>query len=115
MLMLPFLVLVFAGSAVLRGAGDTRAPLRASIVGNVLNAILAYSRMLQAGIITGDQQKRALHTVERNATVLSQIIEDVLDVSRIISGKIRLNIRPVDLPDVVKQAVETVSPAADAY
>jgi len=41
MLMLPFLVLVFAGSAVLRGAGDTRAPLRASIVGNVLNAVLA--------------------------------------------------------------------------
>ena len=79
-----------------------------------LNAILAYSRMLQAGIIAADKQKRALHTVERNATVLSQIVEDVLDVSRIISGKVRLNIQPVDLPDVVKQAVDTVSPAAEA-
>jgi len=80
-----------------------------------LNAILGYSRMLQSGVITaGAKQKRALQTVERNATVLSQIVEDVLDVSRIVSGKLRLNIEPVDLPHVVKQAIETVRPAVDA-
>ncbi|HXD16360.1 MAG TPA: PAS domain S-box protein [Vicinamibacterales bacterium] len=79
-----------------------------------LNAILGYSRMLQAGTIAPEKQAQALKTVERNATTLSQLVEDVLDVSRIISGKLRLNIQPVDLPAVVKQAVETVRPAADA-
>lgn len=79
-----------------------------------LNAILGYSRMLQAGTIAPQKQPRALKTIERNATTLSQLVEDVLDVSRIISGKLRLNIQPADLPAVVKQAVETVRPAADA-
>jgi signal transduction histidine kinase/ActR/RegA family two-component response regulator len=79
-----------------------------------LNAILGYSRMLQAGTIAADKLPRTLKTIERNATMLSQIVEDVLDVSRIVSGKLRLNIQPVDLPGVVKQAVETVRPAADA-
>jgi PAS domain S-box-containing protein len=79
-----------------------------------LNAILGYSRMLQSGMLTTDKHAHALHTVERNATSLTQIVEDVLDVSRIISGKIRLNIQPVDLPAVVSDAVATVMPAADA-
>jgi signal transduction histidine kinase/ActR/RegA family two-component response regulator len=79
-----------------------------------LNAILGYSRMLQAGTMAPDKREGALKTVERNATTLSQLVEDVLDVSRIISGKLRLNIQPVDVPAVVKQAVETVRPAADA-
>src|SRR5438045_2192286 len=80
-----------------------------------LNAILGYSRMLHGGVIAGgEKQKRALKTVERNATALSQIVEDVLDVSRIMSGKLRLNIEPVDLPRVLKQAIETVTPAAEA-
>ena len=79
-----------------------------------LNAILGYSRMLHAGTISADKQARVLKTVERNATTLSQLVEDVLDVSRIISGKLRLNIQPVDVPAVVRQAVETVRPAADA-
>jgi len=80
-----------------------------------LNAILGYSRMLFGGVIGGgEKQKRALKTIERNATSLSQIVEDVLDVSRIVSGKLRLNIEPVDLPRVLKQAIDTVSPAAEA-
>ena len=52
--------------------------------------------------------------MERNATALTQIVEDVLDVSRIISGKIRLDVQPVDLPRVVSDAVETVLPASEA-
>src|SRR5882672_8330415 len=65
-------------------------------------------------MLTPDKHTRAVQTVERNATALTQIVEDILDVSRIISGKIRLNIQPVDLPAVVSNAVETVAPAADA-
>ena len=79
-----------------------------------LNAILGYSRMLQSDMLTADKHAHALHTVERNATSLTQIVEDVLDVSRIITGKIRLNIQPIDLPAVVSDAIATVMPAADA-
>jgi PAS domain S-box-containing protein len=79
-----------------------------------LNAILGYSRMLQSGMLTADKHAHALQAVERNATSLTQIVEDILDVSRIISGKIRLNVQPVDLPAVISDAVETVMPAAEA-
>jgi PAS domain S-box-containing protein len=79
-----------------------------------LNAILGYSRLIQSGMMTAGKQAHALQTVERNATSLTQIVGDILDVSRIISGKIRLNVQPVDLPRVVSDAVETVLPAADA-
>jgi PAS domain S-box-containing protein len=79
-----------------------------------LNAIVGYLRMIQSGLITGEKQTRALNTVARNATSLNQIVEDVLDVSRIISGKVRLDLQAVELPDVVQQAAETVRPAADA-
>ena len=79
-----------------------------------LNAILGYTRMLRSGLITVDKQGRALETIERNATSLTEIIEDVLDVSRIISGKIRLNVRSVDLQTVIREGIEAVRPAADA-
>ncbi len=79
-----------------------------------LNAVLGYTRLLQSGMLTPDKHTRAVQIVERNATSLTQIIEDILDVSRIISGKIRLNIQPVDLPTVVSNAVETMMPAAEA-
>jgi PAS domain S-box-containing protein len=79
-----------------------------------LNAIVGYIRMMQSGMITGEKQSRALDTVARNVTSLTQIVEDVLDVSRIISGKVRLDVQPVDLPVVIHEAVETVRPAADA-
>ena len=63
-----------------------------------LNAILGYARMLRTGMVPPDKQQKALETIERNVTSLTQIVEDVLDVSRIVSGKIRLNVQPVDLP-----------------
>ena len=63
-----------------------------------LNAIVGYTRMMRSGLVTGEKAARALETVDRNANALTQIVEDVLDVSRIIAGKIRLNVRPVDLP-----------------
>ena len=79
-----------------------------------LNAILGYTRMVRSGLVTGDREARAIETIERNAVSLTQIIEDVLDVSRIISGKIRLHVQPVDLRALIGEALETVRPAAEA-
>ena len=79
-----------------------------------LNAIVGYVRMMQSDLLTGEKRTRAMDTVARNVTSLTQIVEDVLDVSRIISGKLRLDVQPVDLPPVIQNAVETVRPAADA-
>jgi PAS domain S-box-containing protein len=79
-----------------------------------LNAILGYSRMLRTGIIAPDRREKAIDTIERNATSLTQIVEDVLDISRIVSGKIRLNVQPVDFPTIVRTAVDAIAPAADA-
>jgi len=80
-----------------------------------LNAIVGYSRMLQAGMLAdGEKQAKALETVVRNAASLTQIVEDVLDVSRIVSGKLRLDVQAVELSTIVREAVETSQPAADA-
>jgi PAS domain S-box-containing protein len=79
-----------------------------------LNAIVGYARLLRGNILTGDKAARGLETLERNASSLTQIVEDVLDVSRIVEGKIRLDVQAVELPLVVHNAVATVQPAADA-
>ena len=80
-----------------------------------LNAILGYARMLRGGVFAaGAKQDRALEILERNAQALTQSVEDVLDVSRIIAGKLRLNLQDVDLAEVIDDAVGTVLPAADA-
>ena len=79
-----------------------------------LNAILGYSRMLRAALIQPGRQDKALDTIERNASALTLIVEDVLDVSRIVSGKVRLDVQTVDLPQVVEHAVESIMLAANA-
>jgi PAS domain S-box-containing protein len=79
-----------------------------------LNAILGYSRMLRSGILKNDRREQALETLERNATSLTQMVEDVLDVSRIAAGKIRLHIQSVDLGVVLRDALATIAPAAEA-
>jgi len=79
-----------------------------------LNAIVGYARLLRGGILSGEKASRGLETLERNATWLTQIVEDVLDVSRIVAGKIRLDVQPVELPLIVDNAVATIQPAADA-
>ena len=79
-----------------------------------LNAILGYARMLRTGMVGPERHDKAIETIERNATSLTHIVEDVLDISRIVSGKIRLNVQPVEFPDVVKNAIDAVTPAADA-
>ena len=79
-----------------------------------LNAIVGYARMLRAGMLRDDKRDNALDTLERNATSLTQIVEDVLDVSRIAAGKIRLNVQSLDLPVVMHDALATVMPGAEA-
>ena len=79
-----------------------------------LNAILGYTRMMQSALLSPKKQEKALETVARNATSLTQIVEDVLDVSRIISGKVRMNIQAVELPEIIREALDTVRPAAEA-
>jgi PAS domain S-box-containing protein len=79
-----------------------------------LNAILGYARLLKGGILDGEKAHRALETLERNATSLTQIVEDVLDISRIVTGKIRLDVQMVELPLIIHNAVATVRPTADA-
>jgi PAS domain S-box-containing protein len=79
-----------------------------------LNAVLGYARMLRLGTLDEAKQRAALEVVERNATALKQMIEDVLDVSRIVSGRMRLDVEPVDLPSVLQEATAAVLPAAHA-
>jgi PAS domain S-box-containing protein len=79
-----------------------------------LNAVLGYIRMLRSGMVTPERTATALETVERNATALQQIIEDVLDVSRIVAGRLRLAVQAVDLPSILRESRATVTPAADA-
>jgi PAS domain S-box-containing protein len=79
-----------------------------------LNAVLGYTRMLRLGTMPAEKTHAALEVVERNATGLKQIIEDVLDVSRIVAGRLRLNVQPVDLVAILRDSCATVMPAADA-
>ena len=79
-----------------------------------LNAMLGYARILRSGIVGPDKRDKAIETIERNATSLTQIVEDVLDISRFVSGKLRLHVQPVEFPEIVKNAVDAITPAADA-
>jgi signal transduction histidine kinase len=79
-----------------------------------LNAIVGYARMLETGVIAPDRRAAALKVLDRNATALTQIVEDVLDVSRIVLGKVKLDVRSVDLSPVLRDTVATMRLAADA-
>jgi PAS domain S-box-containing protein len=79
-----------------------------------LNAVLGYARMLRMGTLGPEKSGPALEVLERNAVALKQIIEDVLDVSRIVSGRMRLDVEAVDLPSVLHEATASVMPAAAA-
>ncbi|MDP9036098.1 MAG: PAS domain S-box protein [Myxococcota bacterium] len=78
-----------------------------------LNAMLGWTRMLRAGGLSTEKQERALATIERNAVIQSQLIEDLLDVSRIISGKLRLEVQSVEFADIIEQAIDALRFAAE--
>jgi signal transduction histidine kinase/CheY-like chemotaxis protein len=79
-----------------------------------LSAILGWTQLLRTGRLPPGKQAKALETIERNARSQVTLIEDVLDVSRIITGKFRLNLSVVDLGGLLGAALDTVRPAAEA-
>jgi PAS domain S-box-containing protein len=78
-----------------------------------LNAVLGYTRMLRMDDFA-DRRERIVDVIERNARILSQLVSDVLDISSIVTGKIRVKLAPCDLVPVLQAAVDVVRPAADA-
>lgn len=79
-----------------------------------LTAILGWSRMLESGTLTTDMADRAIETISRNARSQAQIIDDILDVSRIITGKLYLELHPVEIAPVLEAAINVVRPTAEA-
>jgi PAS domain S-box-containing protein len=79
-----------------------------------LNALLGWTRLLRSDQLGPEMAAKAAETIERNATLQAQLVEDVLDVSRIVTGKLRLQVQDCDLSDVVRRAVDVVAPAAAA-
>lgn len=79
-----------------------------------LTAVLGWIHILRGGQLDEQSARRALETIERNARSQNQLIEDLLDVSRIITGKIRLDVRLVDPASLIESAIEAVLPAAEA-
>ncbi|GAB1596661.1 ATP-binding protein [Lysobacter sp. PAGU 2638] len=77
-----------------------------------LTSILGWSDMLASGRLSPDMTERAVATIDRNARAQAQIVEDLLDISRIVSGKLRLAVRDVDAVQPVEAAVDAVRPAA---
>ncbi|MBD2079416.1 response regulator [Leptolyngbya sp. FACHB-17] len=79
-----------------------------------LNPILGWSKLLQNGKLDETKTAQALATIERNAKLQSELIEDLLDVSRILQGKLTLNVAPVNLASTIRAAIETIRLAAEA-
>ena len=79
-----------------------------------LNAILGWSQMLRQGSLDKTATANALESIERNARAQAQLVSDLLDISRVITGKLRINARPVDITTSMESALEAIRPAADA-
>ena len=79
-----------------------------------LNAIVGWASLLSSGSLDPVRATRAVEVIDRNAKAQAQLIEDILDVSRVVSGNLRLNSRPVQLQPVIEAAVDSIRPAADA-
>jgi signal transduction histidine kinase/ActR/RegA family two-component response regulator len=79
-----------------------------------LNAILGWSQLILMGRLDAKTQQKALHSIERNARSQSKLIADILDISRIVAGRFRLNVDAVDLASAIEAALDVVRPAAEA-
>ncbi len=79
-----------------------------------MNAIIGWTHLLRSGRLEESQRQRALESIDRGARSQAKLIEDLLDVSRIVSGKLSLNLQPVDLVAVIDAALESQRPAAQA-
>jgi signal transduction histidine kinase len=79
-----------------------------------LTSILGWARLLYGGRLDAEEQAQAIESIARNARAQAQLIDDLLDVSRIITGKVRLDVQPVDFIAVLDSALDVVLPAARA-
>jgi CheY-like chemotaxis protein/nitrogen-specific signal transduction histidine kinase len=79
-----------------------------------LSAILGWSKVLIRGKGSSAQLEKGLDAIARNATAQAKLIDDLLDMNRIVSGKLRLDVQPVDLPQVINAAVDALAPAAES-
>lgn len=81
---------------------------------NPLNSVLMWARALQGGEANPDRMKRGLEAIERGARSQAEMVEDLIDTARIESGKLRLDVRPLDVAPLIEAAIETVLPAAES-
>ncbi|MEK7331337.1 MAG: ATP-binding protein [Candidatus Eisenbacteria bacterium] len=81
---------------------------------NPLAPILTWTQLLRSGTLDKEKSDRALEVIERNVRSQAQLIDDLVDVSRVVSGKFRLDVRPIELASVIKAAAESQRPASDA-
>ena len=81
---------------------------------NPLAPILTWTQLLRSGTLDKEKSERALEVIERNVRSQAQLIDDLVDVSRVVSGKFRLDVRPIELASVIKAAAESQRPASDA-
>jgi PAS domain S-box-containing protein len=79
-----------------------------------MTAIMGWSRLLMSQQLDPERQRKALETIDKNARSQAQLIEDLLDISRIVSGRLRIEFKPVDMAVVIAAAIETARPAAEA-
>ena len=79
-----------------------------------LNAIFGWAQLLKRGKDDPEMVEQGIDVIDRNVRIQAKLIEDLLDMSRIISGKVRLDVQGVDLPEVISAAIEGVQPAAEA-
>ena len=79
-----------------------------------LNAVLGWANLLRSGALEGADAAQGLEVIERNARLQAQLIEDLLDMSRVISGKLRLDVQRVELAAVIDAAIESIQPASNA-
>ncbi len=81
---------------------------------NPLGPILTWTQLLRSGSLDPAASRRAFEIIERSVTTQAQLIDDLIDVSRVVAGKFRLDVRPIDLVSVIRAAVETQITASDA-
>ena len=79
-----------------------------------LNAILGYARLMQTDVIPTEKWRQAISVIERNAVAQNQLVEDLLDMSRITTGTVHLDVAPIQVAPVIRQALDAVGPAAEA-
>jgi signal transduction histidine kinase/ActR/RegA family two-component response regulator len=81
---------------------------------NPLAPILTWTQLLRSGTLDEAKTRQALEVIERNVVSQAQLIDDLVDVSRVVAGKFRLDVRPIDLAPVIRAAAESQAPASDA-